>query len=224
MKGAAVEAPSAVAAIEAPSRLIEADADHVGGVMARAPGTDSIYIADEDHGQLRFIADTSPLLDPSKKPASATPQEVPEVATSAKASHSYPSAPTPATSASAISLAKSAVPEVKPPPPSVFADGATEDAQQALTLGGAPANLIAIRDGVLVTIRDPGRLVRIRKDAEGKLAIAYEIALAANAWGLAVNQAGTRALATSAWTNTVTLVEITKGRFRKCGCPMVFSL
>jgi len=213
---AVVAAPSAAETVP-PPRLIEPDADHIGGVIARAPGTDSIYIADEDHGHLRFIADISPLLDPSVKPANAGPQEVAEVATSAKTKSSYPSASAPATSASAISLAKSQVPEVKPPPPSVFADGATEVSQQVLSLGGPPANLIAVRDGVFVTVRDPGKLVRVRKDAEGKLAVAHEIALAADAWGLALNQAGTRALVTSAWTNTVTLVEITESGLKKCG-------
>jgi mono/diheme cytochrome c family protein len=213
---AVVVNPSA-AAPSAPPPLIEPNADHVGGVIARVPGTDGVYIADEDHGNLRFIADTSPLLDPTAKPAQATPQEVPDVAKSATTPKPYSSNLTPASSASAISLAKSAAPEVKPPPAAVAADGATEVTQQVLALGGAPANLIAIRDGVLVTIRDPGKLVRIRKDDQGQLSVAHEVALAADAWGLALNPSGTRALVTSAWTNTVTLVEVTDAGLKKCG-------
>lgn len=83
-------------------------------------------------------------------------------------------------------------------------------------MGGAPANLVAIRDGALVTVRDPGKLVRVRRGDDGKLTAAHEIAVAADAWGLAVNEAGTRALVTSAWTNTVTLIEISADGLRKC--------
>lgn len=209
----AAATPSAAAA---PILLLEPTADHVGGVIARAPGTDGVYIADEDHGSIRWIADTSPLLDPKAKPASATPDEVPQVPTSATTPKSYASAMPPVPSASAISIAKSADAKPEPPPATAAPDGATEVAQEVLALGGAPANLLAIRDGVLVTVRDPGKLVRVRKDDPGKLTIAHEVALAADAWGLAVNQAGTRALVTSAWTNTVTLVEITEGGLKKC--------
>jgi len=213
--GSSVAAPAA-STVAAPVLLIESTADHVGGVIARAPGTDGVYIADEDHGSIRWIADTSPLLDPKAKPASATPDEVPEVAASAKTPKPYASAMPAAASAGAISLAKSAMAKSEAPPATAAPDGATEVAQEVVAMGGAPANLIAIRDGVLATVRDPGKLVRVRKDDQGKLAISHEVALAADAWGLAVNQAGTRALVSSAWTNTVSLVEITDGGLKKC--------
>jgi mono/diheme cytochrome c family protein len=83
-------------------------------------------------------------------------------------------------------------------------------------MGGAPANLIAMRDGVLVTVRDPGKLVRVRKTEDGKLSIVHEVSVAADAWGLALNETGTRALVTSAWTNTVTLVEVSAEGLKKC--------
>lgn len=214
-----VAAPS-VSAESKPTLLIEPTADHVGGVIARAPGTNGVYIADEDHGNLRWIADTSPLLDPKAKPAAPAAEEITEVAMSSKKPGPYASAAAsaraPAGAASAISLASSAAAEAKTPPPSVVPDGATEVTQEVLALGGAPANLIAIRDGVLVTVRDPGKLVRIRKDDQGKLAMVHEVSLAADAWGLALNAAGTRALVTSAWTNTVTLVEVSENGLKKC--------
>ena len=60
---AATPAPSAsVAENAAPGPLIAPDADHVGGVIARAPNSDSVYIADEDHGLVRFVADTAAFL------------------------------------------------------------------------------------------------------------------------------------------------------------------
>ena len=209
-------AASAASATTGRALLIETTADHVGGVITRAPGTDGVYIADEDHGQLRWIGDTSPLLDPRAKPAAAAPEEVKEVAMPAKAPSAYASAHAPPGAASAISLAKSAAPEKTTPPPTAVLDGATSVVQETLAMGGAPANLIAIRDGVLVTVRDPGKLVRVRKDEQGKLAITHSVDVAADAWGLALNQAGTRALVTSAWTNTVTLVEVTETGLKKC--------
>lgn len=209
-------ATAAASAAPTPALLIETTAEHIGGVISRAPGTDGVYIADEDHGQLRWIADTSPLLNPKAKPASAATEEIAEIAMSAKAPSSYGSAKPPASGASAISLAKSAAPEIKPPPPAVVDDGATEVVQEVVPMGGAPANLVAIRDGVLVTVRDPGKLIRVRRDDQGKLAVTHEVSVAADAWGLALNQAGTRALVTSAWTNTVTLVEISDTGLKKC--------
>ncbi len=209
--------PAAAASTTAAAALlIEPTADHVGGVIARAYGSDGVYIADEDHGQLRWIADTSPLLDPNAKPSTTTTEEIKEVAMPAKAPSAYASAHPPPGSASAISLAKSSAPDKALPPPTAVADGATDVVQETLVMGGAPANLIAIRDGALVTLRDPGKLVRVRKDEQGKLAITQTVDVAPDAWGLALNQAGTRALVTSAWTNTVTLVEVTDAGLKKC--------
>ncbi len=83
-------------------------------------------------------------------------------------------------------------------------------------MGGAPANLVTLRDGALVTVRDPGKLVRVQKGEDGKLSIKHEVAVAADAWGLAVNEMGTRAIVTSAWTNTMTLIEISDTGLKKC--------
>jgi mono/diheme cytochrome c family protein len=173
--------------------LIERGADHVGGVIARAVGTDGVFIADEDHGVLRWIADTSPLLHPKAPPAPA------DAASSAAPSASA-APPPPATTS----------------PSSPLPDRATEVAQEVLSMGGAPSNLVAIRDGALVTVRDPGKLVRVRRSDDGKLSVVHELPVAADAWGLALTEEGTRALVTSAWTSTVTLVEVSDAGLRKC--------
>ncbi len=212
---AAAPAPSAsVAENAAPGPLIAPDADHVGGVIARAPNSDSVYIADEDHGLVRFVADTSALLKPKApdaKPdtsAAANPAPVVIVSASAKAKSPAPGKGKPQSSTGPA-------PSANTPPPKVV-PGETTVAQETLAMGGAPANLVALRDGALVTVRDPGKLVRIRKGPDGKLAMLHEVSLAADAWGVAVNESATRALVTSAWTNTVTLVEITDTGLKKC--------
>ncbi len=165
-------ATSASAAPDATSALVDRDADHVGGVIARVSGGDGVLIADEDHALVRYVADTSPLLHPDPK----------------------------------------ALPDAGKAP----AKPGAVVAQETLSLGGAPANLVAIRDGALVTVRDPGKLVRVRRGADGKLSVAHELAVAADAWGIALNDAGTRALVTSAWTSTVTVVEIGDAGLKKC--------
>ena len=214
---AATPAPSASAAQAAgPGPLIEPDADHVGGVIARAPGGDSVYIADEDHGLVRFIANTATLIKSkelttaSASSAAANPPPVVVVSASARAK-----SPSAAKAQTATKSSAGPEPSANAAPPKLV-EGQTNVEQETLAMGGAPANLVALRDGALVTVRDPGKLVRIRKGPDGKLAALHEVSVAADAWGLAVNDAGTRALVTSAWTNTVTLVEITDSGLKKC--------
>jgi hypothetical protein len=207
---------SAAAVVPGPPRVIERDADHVGGVIARAQGTDGVYIADEDHGLVRWIADTSPLF-PTRPPPPRAPVAAPSASASAAASARAPVSA--AARASATAFIPVPVPTYAPEAdglPPIQGDRAVDVAQETLALGGAPANLVAIRDGALVTVRDPGKLVRIRRSDDGKLSVAHELALAADAWGLAVNEAGTRALVTSAWTSTVTLVAIGDDGLHKC--------
>lgn len=213
----AAAAPSASNAQAAgPGPLIELEADRVGGVIARAPSSDSVYIADEDHGVIRFVADTSSLLASKESsgaaPSSsaATPPPVVVVSASARAKSPAPTKPYAASKSSA-----GPEPSASAAPPKLV-EGETIVSQETLAMGGAPANLVALRDGALVTVRDPGKLVRVAKGADGKLAIKHEVSVAADAWGLAVNDAGTRALVTSAWTNTVTLVEISDSGLKKC--------
>src|SRR5690606_38181447 len=55
-----------------------------------------------------------------------------------------------------------------------------------IAMPGAPAQIVALADRVLVTVRDPGQLVELTMGDGGALAIARKLPLAPDAWGLAV--------------------------------------
>lgn len=74
-------------------------------------------------------------------------------------------------------------------------------------LPGAPAQVVALSDRVLVTLRDPGLLLVMKLDAGGLVETA-RVPVAADAWGLAVTPDDKIALVTSAWTHTVTAVDL----------------
>jgi cytochrome c peroxidase len=80
-------------------------------------------------------------------------------------------------------------------------------------LPGAPAQVVAQADQVLVTVRDPGLLVVLRPGAAG-LAEVARIPLPADAWGLALTPDGTAAIVTSAWTHRVSAVDLAAGKVR----------
>jgi len=83
----------------------------------------------------------------------------------------------------------------------------------SLDLPGRPAQAIALRESVLVTLRDPGALVVV--DARTKaLSIVRTIPVAADAWGLAVTEDEKTALVTSSWTHTVTAIDLASGQVR----------
>jgi hypothetical protein len=80
---------------------------------------------------------------------------------------------------------------------------------------GAPANLLVLPDDrVLATIRDPGLLLVLRPDAEAGLVEVARIPVAADAWGLALSADGATAYVTSAWTHTVTALDLAARRTR----------
>jgi hypothetical protein len=80
---------------------------------------------------------------------------------------------------------------------------------------GAPANLVVLGTGdVLATIRDPGLLVVLRPDARAGLVEVVRVPVAADAWGLAVSKDGSAAYVTSAWTHTVTAVDLASHQIR----------
>ncbi len=85
------------------------------------------------------------------------------------------------------------------------ADG--PDDFSSVELPGAPAQVVAWGDTVLVTIRDPGLLLKMRL-AEGKLTEVGRVPLPADAWGLAVSKDEKRAVVTSAWTHKATVVDL----------------
>jgi cytochrome c peroxidase len=83
-----------------------------------------------------------------------------------------------------------------------------------LALPGAPAQVVAFDDRVLVTVRDPGMLVVLRVAPGGELVEAARIALPADAWGLAVTADRATAIVTSAWTHRVSAIDLATASVR----------
>jgi mono/diheme cytochrome c family protein len=78
-------------------------------------------------------------------------------------------------------------------------------------LPGPPAQLIALTDGVLVTVRQPSLLLRLRWDGQ-TLKEVWRTELADDAWGLALTANGVRALVSSAWGWAVSAVAVADGK------------
>lgn len=76
-----------------------------------------------------------------------------------------------------------------------------------IEMPGAPAQVVTMADKVLVTVRDPGLLLELATEG-GALVEKRRLPLAADAWGLAVTPDGGTAVVTSAWTHTVTGVDL----------------
>jgi cytochrome c peroxidase len=76
-----------------------------------------------------------------------------------------------------------------------------------VTLPGRPAQAVAVGDAILVTIRDPGQLVRL-VPAEGTWKIAGTAKLPDDAWGVAVSADRSHALVSSAWSRSVSAVDL----------------
>ncbi|MEZ4439654.1 MAG: hypothetical protein R3B72_11230 [Polyangiaceae bacterium] len=75
---------------------------------------------------------------------------------------------------------------------------------------GRPAQVVALEDRVLVTIRDPGLLLVL----DPSLKEVARVPLPADAWGLAVTTDAKTALVTSAWTHRVTAVDLVASEVR----------
>ncbi|MEP7126836.1 MAG: hypothetical protein ABJE95_38250 [Byssovorax sp.] len=77
-----------------------------------------------------------------------------------------------------------------------------------LPVPGGPAQVVALDDSVLVTVRDPGLLIVYRQAGAG-LVETGRVDLPADAWGLAVTADEKTALISSAWTHRITAVDLT---------------
>ncbi|WP_437592778.1 hypothetical protein [Sorangium sp. So ce1000] len=77
-----------------------------------------------------------------------------------------------------------------------------------ISLPGRPAQVLALADRVLVTIRDPGLLLILRPDPAAGLVESARVPLPADAWGLAVTPDERTALVTSAWAAKVSAVDL----------------
>jgi DNA-binding beta-propeller fold protein YncE len=84
---------------------------------------------------------------------------------------------------------------------------------RAYALPGRPAQVLALGDRVLVSVRDPGLLLVFRSSA-GELAEEARVPLPADAWGLSVTGDGKRALISSAWTQRLSLVDLDAAALR----------
>ncbi|WP_437504927.1 hypothetical protein [Sorangium sp. So ce1099] len=78
----------------------------------------------------------------------------------------------------------------------------------AIALPGRPAQVLALHDRVLVTIRDPGLLLVMRPDPTAGLVEAARVPLPADAWGLAITPDERTAIVTSAWAGKVSAVDL----------------
>jgi cytochrome c peroxidase len=76
-----------------------------------------------------------------------------------------------------------------------------------VALPGPPAALVAVDDRVFVTVRSPGMLLAFR-DERGDLREIGRAPIADDAWGLALSSDDEMAIVTSAWTHTVTGVDL----------------
>lgn len=79
-------------------------------------------------------------------------------------------------------------------------------------LPGAPAQVLPLDGRVLVTIRDPGSLLILEPDGNGGLAEKARVALADDAWGIAITPDEKVALVSSAWTHRVAAVDLDAAR------------
>ncbi len=80
-------------------------------------------------------------------------------------------------------------------------------ARSSFALPGRPAQVLALHDVVLVSVRDPGLLVGLEDDGTG-LKEKFRVEVAADAWGLAVDPSERTVFVTSAWTHTVTAIDL----------------
>jgi cytochrome c peroxidase len=75
-------------------------------------------------------------------------------------------------------------------------------------LPGRPAQVVALADRVLVTIRDPGLLLVLAPGRDGKMAEQARVALPADAWGIAITTDEQLAVVSSAWTHQITGIDL----------------
>jgi len=85
--------------------------------------------------------------------------------------------------------------------------GAKPPVTKEVTLPGRPAQVLALPDAILVTVRDPGLLLRLVPDGD-TWKIAGAAKLPADAWGVAVTADRSRALVSSAWSRTLSAIDL----------------
>lgn len=104
----------------------------------------------------------------------------------------------------------------RPPPLAEPPPVATVNAEElSIPMPGRPAQVVALADTILVTVRDPGQLVVLGvdkpEDAPREIA---RIPLPADAWGLAVSPDQRTAYVTSAWTHKLSAVDLDEKKLK----------
>lgn len=93
-------------------------------------------------------------------------------------------------------------PPITDPPTIAFVDAG----EQAYPMPGRPAQLVALEDRLLVTIRDPGLLLVLDAADPGKELA--RVTLPPDAWGIALSPDGSAAYVTSAWSAKLSKVDL----------------
>lgn len=88
-----------------------------------------------------------------------------------------------------------------------------EGTTSEVALPGPPAQVLALHDRVLVTLRDPGALLSYQW-SEGELVLRQTVELPPDAWGLAVTDDERTALVTSSWAGRLSAVDLAAGTVR----------
>lgn len=83
-----------------------------------------------------------------------------------------------------------------------------EGPARTVALPGRPAQVVALSDRVLVTLREPSALWIAAPGGAGELRETARVALPDDAWGLAVSRDGGAALVTSAWSSRLSRVDL----------------
>jgi len=88
-----------------------------------------------------------------------------------------------------------------------------ETPPQTLPMPGHPASVLPLHGRVLVAVRDPGFVVSLATTRDGFVELG-RTAVPADAWGMAVTTDERTLLVSSAWTSTVSAVDLTSMRVR----------
>lgn len=88
------------------------------------------------------------------------------------------------------------------------AEGDRPTSVKEVPLPGRPAQVLVMRDRVIVTVRDPGLVMVFQPDLAAGLVETARIQVPADAFGLALSPGEKMVLVTSAWTHAVTAIDL----------------
>lgn len=159
-----------------------------------------LYLADEDHNIVRIL----PL------PFGDEPKPIAPASSASASASAAPSASAPPRASASASASASVSVAAKPPPPGTIPPIPVPPSAKQIEYfaPGPPAQVIPIDGYVLVTIRNPGMLLVLQEKPDHSLEESARIPIAPDAWGIALTPDEKIALVTSAWTHTVTAINL----------------